>query len=81
MKKIITIGLIFLLAGCSKTSNFTLELGSNIIDKNLSNMELIEQTKQDEKFMRYLDGEHQKIMTGTIFGVDWRIKIDNYIEN
>lgn len=43
--------------------------------------QMVERAKQDEKFMRYLDGEHQKIMTGTIFGVDWRIKIDNYIEN
>ena len=42
---------------------------------------MVDRAKQDEKFMRYLDGEHQKIMTGTIFGVDWRIKIDNYIEN
>ena len=43
--------------------------------------QMVDRAKQDEKFMRYLDGEHQKIMTGTIFGVDWRIKIDNYIEN
>lgn len=43
--------------------------------------QMVERAKQDEKFMRYLDGERQKIMTGTIFGVDWRIKIDNYIEN
>ena len=42
--------------------------------------QMVERAKQDEKFMRYLDGEHQKIMTGTIFGVDWRIKIDNYVE-
>ena len=43
--------------------------------------QMVERAKQDKKFMTYLDGEHQKIMTGTIFGVDWRIKIDNYIEN
>ena len=43
--------------------------------------QMVARAKQDEKFMRYLYGEHQKIMTGTIFGVDWRIKIDNYIEN
>lgn len=43
--------------------------------------QMVERAKQDKKFMTYLDGEHQKIMTGTIFGVDWRIKIDNYKEN
>jgi len=43
--------------------------------------QMVERANQDKKFMAYLDGEHQKIMTGTIFGVDWRIKIDNYIEN
>lgn len=43
--------------------------------------QMVERCKQDAKFMKYLDGEHQKIMTGTLFGVDWRIKIDNHIEN
>ena len=42
--------------------------------------QMVARARQDAKFMRYLDGEHQRIMTGTLFGVDWRIKIDNYIE-
>lgn len=41
--------------------------------------QMVERCKQDPKFMKYLDGEHQVIMTGTLFGMDWRIKIDNYI--
>lgn len=41
--------------------------------------QMVDRVQQDIKFMKYLDGEHQKIMTGTIFGVDWRIKIDNFI--
>lgn len=40
---------------------------------------LVERAKEDKKFMSYLDGEHQVIMTGNIFGLGWRIKIDNYI--
>lgn len=43
--------------------------------------DMVDRAKKDKKFMSYLEGEHQKIMTGTLFGVDWRIKIDNYIEN
>lgn len=41
--------------------------------------QMVDRARQDEKFMKYLDGEHQKIMTGNIFGLDWRIKIDCYI--
>jgi hypothetical protein len=41
--------------------------------------QMVERAQQDKKFMKYLDGEHQKIMTGNIFGLDWRIKIDCYI--
>lgn len=40
---------------------------------------MVERANQDEKFMRYLAGQHQVVMTGNIFGLDWRIKIDNYI--
>ena len=41
--------------------------------------QMVERARQDKKFMSYLDGEHQVIMTGNVFGMDWRIKIDNYI--
>lgn len=43
--------------------------------------QMADRCRQDSKFMKYLEGEHQKIMTGTLFGMDWRIKIDNYIEH
>lgn len=43
--------------------------------------QMVERCRQDSKFMKYLEGEHQKIMTGTLFGIDWRIKMDNYIEH
>ena len=38
--------------------------------------QMVDRCRQDSKFMKYLEGEHQKIMTGTLFGMDWRIKID-----
>ena len=41
MKKIIMIVLILLLVGCGHSSNFTIDLGSNVIDDNLDNMEII----------------------------------------
>lgn len=37
---------------------------------------MIERCRRDKLFMEYLDGEHQKIMTGTISGVPFKIKID-----
>lgn len=41
--------------------------------------EMIARVKKDEKFMKAISGEHQKIMTGNIFGVDFKIKMDSYI--
>ena len=40
--------------------------------------QMVERAKKDKVFMSYLYGEHQKIMTGTLFGMDWRIKMDCY---
>ena len=42
--------------------------------------QMVERAKKDKVFMSYLYGEHQKIMTGTLFGMDWRIKMDCYRE-
>ena len=42
--------------------------------------QMVNRAKQDKNFMSYLYGEHQKIMTGTLFGMDWRIKMDCYRE-
>lgn len=42
---------------------------------------IIERIERDVKFMQYLSGEKQKIMTGELFGAMWKIKIDSYIKN
>lgn len=38
----------------------------------------IERVQRDPYFMKYIDGEKQKIMTGTLFGQEWKIMIDFY---
>lgn len=43
--------------------------------------EIINRIEQDEKFMQYMSGEKQVIMTANMFGANWKIKIDSYIEN
>lgn len=40
---------------------------------------MIARAKKDEKFMAYMSGEKQVIMTGYLFGADWKIKIDSYL--
>ena len=40
--------------------------------------EVIEQIKNDEMFCKYINGNHQVIMTGAISGVPVKIKIDAY---
>lgn len=42
---------------------------------------MVERVKQDKTLMKYLSGEHQKIMTGTIFGLPFKIKMDSYLEH
>lgn len=42
---------------------------------------MIERCKRDKKFMQYMSGEKQVIMTAEIFGVQWKIKMDSYIPN
>ena len=43
--------------------------------------EIIARIERDEYFMKFLSGEKQRIMTGNLFGCDWKIKIDSYIED
>lgn len=43
--------------------------------------ELIARINRDETFLHYLSGEKQKIMTGEIEGIPFKIKMDSYIEN
>ncbi len=40
--------------------------------------DVFNQMQKDEMFMKYLNGENQKIMTGEISGVPIKIKIDSY---
>lgn len=40
---------------------------------------MIARCERDEKFMQYLSGEKQTIMTANMFGCDWKIKMDSYI--
>ena len=39
---------------------------------------IIRAIEEDEMLLKYLSGEHQVIMTGTIAGVEFKIKIDSY---
>ena len=41
--------------------------------------EIIARIERDRYFMKYLSGEKQTIMTGELFGGDWKIKMDSYI--
>lgn len=40
---------------------------------------IIERVQKDPMFMYYMSGEKQKIMTGTIDGIEWKIKIDSLL--
>lgn len=42
--------------------------------------EVIARIERDDYFLKYISGEKQRIMTGEIDGVDWKIKMDSYIE-
>lgn len=40
---------------------------------------IIERVEKDQLFMSCMSGEKQVIMTGTLFGANWKIKMDSYI--
>ncbi len=40
---------------------------------------IIARIERDEYFMKYMSGQKQVIMTGELFGAEWKIKIDSYI--
>ena len=40
---------------------------------------MIDRVKQDKKLMKCLSGEHQVIMTGNLFGLPFKIKMDSYL--
>lgn len=41
--------------------------------------DMIDRVKKDAKLMKYLDGETQTVMTGNLFGLPFKIKMDVYI--
>ena len=41
--------------------------------------EMIKRCERDEYFMKFMSGSKQVIMTGYLFGCDWKIKMDSYI--
>jgi hypothetical protein len=43
--------------------------------------QLISRIESDELFMHYLSGEKQKIMTGKIDGIKFKIKMDSYLKD
>lgn len=43
--------------------------------------EIINRIESDELFMKYMSGEKQTIMTAEMFGVDWKVKLDSYIQD
>jgi len=42
---------------------------------------IIDRIERDAMFSQFLDGEHQRIMVGEIFGYPFKIKIDSYFPN
>ena len=42
---------------------------------------MIARCERDEFFMKMLSGEKQRIFTASLFGCDWKCKIDSYIPN
>ena len=40
--------------------------------------EMLKRAHADEFFMRYMSGEPQKVMTGKLFGEQFKIKMDSY---
>ena len=40
----------------------------------------IHRAERDDMFMKYISGAKQKIMTGKLFGYDWKIKVDAFHE-
>lgn len=40
--------------------------------------QIISRIESDDLFMRFLNGEKQRIMTAELFGIDWKIKMDAY---
>lgn len=42
--------------------------------------EIIKRVQQDERFMQFMSGEKQKILTFEMFGTSWKMKMDSFVE-
>jgi hypothetical protein len=42
---------------------------------------IIARIEKDKKFMQYMSGEKQTIMTADLFGAHWKIKMDSYLKD
>lgn len=42
--------------------------------------QIIKRVTQDERFMQYMSGEKQKILTFEMFGAPWKMKMDSFVE-
>lgn len=43
--------------------------------------EIIKRVHRDERFMQYMSGEKQKIITFEMFGVPWKMKMDSFVKD
>lgn len=43
--------------------------------------EIIARIQDDPLFMRFMSGDKQKILTFSMFGADWKMKMDSYLED
>lgn len=42
--------------------------------------EIIRRVQQDDRFMQFMGGEKQKILTFEMFGAPWKMKMDSFVE-
>lgn len=43
--------------------------------------EIIKRVQQDSRFMQFMSGEKQKILTFEMFGAPWKMKMDSFVKN
>lgn len=43
--------------------------------------QIIKRVQQDERFMQYMSGEKQKILTFEMFGAPWKMKMDSFVSD
>lgn len=43
--------------------------------------DIIKRVQKDERFMQFMSGEKQKILTFEMFGVPWKIKMDSFVKD